>query len=355
MTKKALLDHCVVCGSTAAAPLFAVERAPMHPFRPPASLDLAAGFGALDIVECTTCGHVFNAGFDPNHVDNLYAAMVLTNTPVSESMISNLEAIADYILANAASEPVIVDVGGGTGALARTLAKRAREVHLVEPSRALRPEDFVGSAVTLHQSLFPAPALGDRVFDVIASRQVIEHIPEPMPFLRAVRSRLAGGIAYLELPSAEYIEQTGSIVDFHYPHVHYYRRSEFETLVRRAGFDVLDVKELKDGHDRAFLLRAAQPQNVAPYRVVFDDTPMYDGHRAYGPDVDIPIARPSAEALDEVAVVVITSYLHDVVINKKVRDLGFRGPVCTVRSDEHAGHGARPPGLFQSPAPLKAV
>lgn len=395
------LEHCVVCDATEAEPLFAVERVPIHPFCPPASLELAPGFGTLDIVACSGCGHIYNAGFDLDRLDDLYAAMVLTNTPVSESMMRNLEATADYILARAPANPVVADVGGGTGVLSRTLARRAREVHLVEPSRALRPEHFAGSGVTLHQSTFPAPTLGDRLFDVIVSRQVVEHIPDPMPFLQAVRSRLGeDAVAYIEIPSAEYIERTRSIVDFHYPHVHYYRRAAFETLLARAGFGLLDVIDVKEGHDRGFLLCAAQPRPVtgppraapgrmaedlaervrmgherltahdgtiglyganaysqallglfpteAHYGVMLDDTPMYEGQRAYGPNIDIVIRRPSTEALDGVSAVVITSYLHDLVIGQKVRDLGFEGPVCTVRADDLAGRGSRPPGLFQA-------
>jgi hypothetical protein len=44
--------------------------------------------------------------------------------------------------------------------------------------------------------------------------------------------------------------------------------------------------------------------------------------------------------------VIITAYLHDLVIARKIRTLGFSGPIYTVRSDETAGRGEVPPGLF---------
>ena len=396
-----MIDRCVVCRSHECLPLFDVASAPIHPFCPPAALGLKPGFGELRIVSCATCGHIFNAAFDADRIDDLYAAMVLTNTPVSESMIQNLESTADYILAHAPSNPVVADVGGGTGVLSRTLARRAREVHLIEPSRALDPAHFAGTGVTLHQSTFPAPTLGDRVFDVIVSRQVVEHIPDPAPFLAAVRSRLADrGVAYLEIPSAEYIERTRSIVDFHYPHVHYYRRGHFEALLARAGFRVIEAIDIKEGHDQGFLLSAQEPDRTvaapvahpdglreelacrvnlgrerlrafrgpialyganaysqalmglypaeARYAVMFDDTPLYEGQHAYGPGVEMTIERPRADRLGNVDAVVITSYLHDIVIARKVRDLGFQGPVFTVRADSLAGAGGRPPGLFHA-------
>jgi SAM-dependent methyltransferase len=402
------LTHCVVCGTTASERVFSVDRVPIHPFTPPAGLGLAPGFGTLEIVACAACGHLYNAAFDASRVDDLYAAAVLTNTPVSEGMIRSLETTAEYILSAAPPDPVIADVGGGTGVLSRTMARRAREVHLIEPSRALRAEDFAGTGVTLHGSSFPAPALAGRLFDVIVARQVVEHIPEPLPFLQALRAHLhERGVVYLEIPSAEYIERTRSILDFHYPHVHYYRRAWFETLLRRAGFEVIDVTDVKDFHDRGFLLRAATPAATAAppppidrgplakdlaarvetgrqrlrafqgavalyganaysqallglfphdarYTLMLDDTPMYEGQRAYGPDIDIPIQRPSPAALQAVDGVVITAYLHDAGIAGNVRRLGYDGPLYTARADSLAGTGDRPEGLFRAAHPEPA-
>jgi hypothetical protein len=79
---------------------------------------------------------------------------------------------------------------------------------------------------------------------------------------------------------------------------------------------------------------------------MFDDTPAYAGRCAYGPSLDLPIAPPTAERLRQVVAVVITAYLHDRDINRKVRGLGFRGPVYSVRTDPMAGTDDQPPSLF---------
>lgn len=400
MTQASRHDTCSVCGTRASTSIFAVERVPIHPFCPPAELGIAPGYGELDIVTCDDCGHIYNAAFNASRVDDLYAASVLTNTPVSESMIRGLELTAEYILSRAPRDAVVADVGGGTGVLSRTLARRAKEVHLIEPSRALKVSDFAGSGVTLHQSMFPAPTLGDRMFDAIVSRQVIEHIPDPRGFLTALRSRLKEtGVAYIECPSAEYIEDNTSIVDFHYPHVHYFRQSAMAALLAEAGFEILDTISIKDGHDQGFLLEAAKPRPAtkpaslasgdfaarlacrrtlaaqklealggglvalyganaysqallglyptgARYSIMLDDTPIYEGQRAYGPGIDIAIRRPGDGAFDGISAVVVTSYLHDVVIARKVRGSGFTGPIFTVRTDALAGRGETPPSLF---------
>jgi SAM-dependent methyltransferase len=375
---------------------------PIHPFCPPAALGLEPGFGTLDIVACRDCGHIYNAGFNPNRVDELYAANVLTNTPVSDTMLQGLESTADFILSRGPAKPSVVDVGGGSGMLAILLARRAGEVHLVEPSRALVSEQFASHGVTLHSSMFPPPGLAGRQFDILLSRQVLEHIASPDGFLAAIRSHVRpDGIVFLELPSEEYIESTLSIVDFHYPHVHYYRRPELESLFARAGLAIAETIDIKNGHDVGFILRPVAPRmasapanshdaaafaaaladrrrlgserlaalkgtialyganaysqailglysDAAKYGIVFDDTPMYEGQRAYGPGIDIEIRPPDAARLKAVDAVVITAYLHDVVINRKLQSFGFPGMVYTVRVDALSGTGGAPPSLFEA-------
>src|SRR3954468_258326 len=249
------LSHCVLCGAKQAWPVWSVERAPLYPFRPIERIASDFGFGRLAVVECVRCGHLYNAAFDTARADDLYSGFVLTNQPVSPSMLKAVEVVAETILRRAKPRPSVLEIGGGGGALSLQLARHAREVHLVEPSRAVTPANFAGTGVTLHNSMFTAASLGRQTFDIVACRQVIEHIPEPVIFLAALRARLAeDGLAYLELPSADYIRRHRSIGDVHYPHVHYYRRCEMNVLLLRAGFAILDVIDIKDGHDVAFLL-----------------------------------------------------------------------------------------------------
>jgi SAM-dependent methyltransferase len=397
---QASLDTCVVCGTKAASaqPILAVARTPMHPFRPPRESGSAAGFGRLEIVQCGGCGHIYNAGFDPDGADDLYGAFVLTNTPVSDSMVANVRETANVILGKAVENPAVLEIGGGAGALSLALSERAREVHLVEPSKALSADRFDGTRVTYHRSMYPNAALTGRVFDVVVCRQVLEHVPFPEGFLRELRGALRDyGIAYIEIPCAEYIVDNLSIVDFHYPHVHYYRQAEIDTLFRRAGFAVAETVSVKDGHDIGFFVRPITPVpdlsygghglrafgaevavhhaiglqrlcelagGVALYganaysqaffglypdfavAAVFDDTPLYMGHRAYGQTQDLPIGPPSVEALGDIGAVIVTAYLHDIAIAAKLRRLGYAGAIFTVRSDPSAGQGGRPPSLF---------
>lgn len=391
--------NCVICRAPmdAAIPLLAVMQTPMHPFRPPQEAGSKAGFGRLDIRQCPHCGHICNAAFDPDETGDLYGAFVLTNTPVSESMVNSVMETANAILSRAIPDADVLEIGGGAGALSLAMSKNARQVNLVEPSRALSADRFKGTKVVYHRSMYPNAALAGRQFDVVVCRQVLEHVPSPDGFLQALRGALrSDGLAYIEIPCAEYIVRNRSIVDFHYPHVHYYSRAGAISLLRRAGFEVIDSVSVKDGHDVGFFLKPIEPQpnaglhgkgepidetefsavrdrgrrrlngggDVVLYganaysqsflglypdfvpKAIFDDTPLYAGQRAYGPTQDIAIGPPSVERLERIGSVIITAYLHDLPIAKKLRALGYGGNIFTVRSDETAGTGDRPTSLF---------
>jgi 2-polyprenyl-3-methyl-5-hydroxy-6-metoxy-1,4-benzoquinol methylase len=395
------LHRCIVCGSGALDPLLTVDQAPLYPFRPAGAGGTGNWFGRIEIVSCRHCGHLCNRAFDDGDANDLYGANVLTNTPVSPSMVKAVEGTAELIMRHARPSPRVLEVGGGAGALTVALSRDAAEVHLVEPSRALAADRFKGSNITFHQTMFPVAALADQEFDVIVCRQVLEHVPDPRPFLAALRKHLDGsGLAYIEIPDASYIRANRSVIDFHYPHVHYFRPALAEVLLRRAGFDVFETHPIKGGHDVAFLVRPMHPADVGPpaadgqsdwaaalaeriargrqtldstagpialyganaysqaflalypdvaVSAMFDDTPFYRGQCAYGPGAELAIDAPDAERLQAASAVVITAYLHDRVIAEKIRSLGYRGPVYTVRADPTAGTDGIPPSLFGSP------
>jgi hypothetical protein len=77
---------------------------------------------------------------------------------------------------------------------------------------------------------------------------------------------------------------------------------------------------------------------------IFDDTPEYWGHSAYSEQGTFPIMNPESVDLNDRSVIVIAAYLHDVAIAERLRNLGFRGEILTLRPPSAVTVG--PPSLL---------
>lgn len=390
---------CPVCGMEECTPIFHVQGVPSRHLRLAAQAGGGSDYGDLEVVACTCCGHVFNAGFAKSSAQDLYAVHPSTNAPVHESMLRGLKTIAGDILRDLPPRPTILEIGCGVGALARILAENATSVDLIEPNLSLNAAAFETGNIRLLPGFFPAASQGHR-YDLVVCRQVLEHIERPDVFLRAIRDHLApGGRAYIEVPSLDYIAAHASPTDFHYLHVQYFSQRMLNCLLTRAGLATERVSSIKGGHDVGVFVSAREPQaapwptaladmeklrarlltrvctgrkrlstpgrrlalygacayaqtfmGLYPDAVVgagmFDDTDSYAGHEAYCSRARLRILQPSAELLAAYDHVVICAWVHDIAIADRLVKLNFRGSVWSLRCDPMSGRGGHPASYF---------
>jgi len=384
------LSDCPLCGRAANDLLLECAEEPVHHVRPTGTCDRPGDFGKLAIVACGGCGHIYNAAFDPSTAADLYEVHAATNAPVHPSMVRWVREIANFILDGGRKPAQVLEIGCGTGALARAMVEHVTSIDLIEPNLGLTTASFGDPRITFLPGFFPAASIGKR-YDLIVCRQVLEHIADPAGFLDAIRIHLANfGQAYIEIPCADYILANASVVDFHYLHVQYFTRAAVEQLFARVGFEVVRSWLIKKGHDVGYVLRARAKQ-LGPWEAstpfhselrsrlqvrrragcerlqvlgselalygacaysqallglfpdlprptaALDDTEAYAGHEMYHRCWRVPVLRPTAESLREARHVIICAYLHDRPIADKLSALGFRGTVHTLRADSDAG------------------
>ena len=315
----------------------------------------------------------------------MYRGDVLSNVPVHISMSKNLERIANWIGLPQYASKRVIEIGAGSGHLSRILAQAAKSVVVFEPSRGLRADMLPEANITLVNEPFSASKAGE-VADLIVCRQVLEHIPDPLVFLREIKASLSdNGCFYLEVPCTEYIEEKASVLDFHYPHVQYFYKSNLFALAAKAGLVAERDWHIMNGHDFGVMMRPQSDRlsekdvapvqftknldailksylsdghnflaelsgNVALYGAswhgvaflnafqssshfvcAFDDNIDYVNQSLYSYKQTVPIYSPNLPKLKEVDVVIITAFLHKNAIAEELRKKGFKGRIlCSV-------------------------
>jgi len=356
-----------------------VERSPLLLVIEPGAEVTPGHFAPLEVVRCTRCNHLYNRAYDPDNWELMYRCDILTNRPVHVTMSRYLEEVADWIGRERIRGANVVEVGAGSGHLARVLARDARSVLVFEPSRGLAAQMLPETNIELLNEPFSASSVSPPV-DLIVCRQVLEHLADPLTLLGEMRKALSkDGAIYLEVPAAEFIEDNAVFCELHNAHVQYFHRSGLEALGRRAGLEIVRERSVKGGHDRGVLFRHGDGRGAIefksggedtlaarlsqrfdslrsallrgekslilygatwqavgllgpmgaspPVRIVLDDNDDYAGRLMYNTDQKAQVVYGPTAQLSPDDAVLITAYLHKRVIAERLRETGFTGQI----------------------------
>jgi len=376
-----MITICPICNSTEWSLIWDRKASPLHQFLPSGRSACAEDFAPLQIVECRCCGHLYNRAFDSEVLDRMYTSDHLTNVPVSQGMLRHLEGIQRWIGPEGFEGRHVIEVGSGSGALARMMARTAAHVTLIEPSKGIGVSDFSESNIELFSEMFP-PRAPLPPADLVVCRQVLEHIPCPIGMLQDIVSVMGpSGCLYLEVPNADYIWEHAALFDFHCAHVQYFVPSNLVRLAEQVGLTPLRAHFLNAGRDfgvlfsrdtRApFLLKPEEKHgdlevrllrrqkafqtffqaknggivlygatwnglaflnafdHPAPFRCVLDDNQQYVGCCLYHPHLVVPVVPSNEDVVRPEETVIITAYHHASAIEQRLRGLGFVGQILS--------------------------
>jgi len=265
---------CPICGGRKSEPIFSWEKVPanigiMWPTKEKAT---NCSKGDLQIVFCRSCGYIWNPLFDSDRLE--YSQAYDNTLHYSAVYAGYARKMAQHLVERyKIKNKQILEIGCGKGdflLLLCTLGEnRGVGFDTSYETRDLEPE--VARRISIVQDFY-SEKYSSYNGDLIVSRYVLEHIEEPLQFLRMVRANIGDRldtVVYFEVPDVYLILEQLSVWDFIYEHVSYFSPASLVRAFEAAGFRIIDIEETYSGQFIAIegapeAGRASNGYNVQP-------------------------------------------------------------------------------------------
>lgn len=332
---------CAACGEPGLGPvLVEIPNMPVH-MGSVAAPPEADAFADQRWATCERCGAVQLAALAP--LELVYLSQ--HNGAVGDVWARHHAALAAYVGERAPRH--VVEIGGGTGGLAREYVEHGSATldcwTVIEPNPGFDPEPPV---VVIDEYVeHVAPLVG--AADAIVHSHVLEHIYDPRAFLKMIRRHARRDATMLvSVPDvASLLAQTGSNA-LNFEHTYFFDLDLVSWMLRDAGFTLVDQCRF----ERHSFFLEARP-DAAPGRA---GPPPDAGEGARALTALVEAARADAAALAERAAafdgVVYLFGAH--VFSQVLLGGGFpAGRVAAVLDNDPAKQGLR---LYGTPLPVRA-
>jgi len=269
-----LSTACPVCGSPDLVDIIDLGDVPLfcNVQWPSRAQALMVASAPMQLVGCPSCGHHFNAAFEPDRLQ--YAPAYDTSQHFSATFRAYAESLAARLInAYGVNGKAVVDVGCGKGDLLKLICRLGGNRGFgfdVSYEEDANPSDAPG--VTFRNTFFDAAQSADIAPALVCCRHVLEHVADPVSFLRGLGQALGGHtdrVLYVEVPNGAMQLSAGLLWDYIYEHYSYFSAESLRHALVAAGFEIL---RLEPSFGDQFL--------CADVRLRASDTQDRPGHRA---------------------------------------------------------------------------
>jgi SAM-dependent methyltransferase len=211
-----------------------------------------APFNGYDMSECQACSFVYTPlreipreQYEAVYADEPdYQLMVndAVKTAAGEKGLRQLSWFkrkAIEWLEGEASGRRLLEVGSGPGTFLLVAKRRGWDVKGVEPTQLAADKASSLGVETFNGLIEDFAATEPEKFDAVVSFEVIEHVPDVLRMLRAIRSVLKpGGVFVFSVPNLDDPYTLRQTIPPNLPplHINFFRRQSMSTALKNAGF-----------------------------------------------------------------------------------------------------------------------
>jgi SAM-dependent methyltransferase len=194
--------------------------------------------GEMQLTLCMHCGYVCNTAFEEHAMT--YGSSYDISLTHSPTYLRFLEDTAHRLVsAYQIRRRRVIEIGSGNGTFLNLLCLAGDNRGTgfdptAEAPRIANPDiEFIRDYYSSQYAAYRA--------DLFCCRHVLEHIADPLTFLRNVRTAIGDStpILYFEVPNMDYIVESGSAWNLFYEHCSYFTEDSLRGLFAAAGFEVL--------------------------------------------------------------------------------------------------------------------
>ena len=206
--------------------------------------------GSIDLAFCENCGFFFNRAFEQRLVE--YSQRYEATQGFSPTFHAFQTDLASRLIAcHDLHEKSLLEVGCGKGDFLSLLCELGGNTGIgFDPAYVPEPQSTKAkNRVQFVREFYSEKHSGHKV-DFLCCKMTLEHIPEPLDFMRMIRRSLETSdhvTIFFMVPDATGILRDGAFEDIYYEHCSYFAPISLSRLFQRAEFTVLRVSQEYEG------------------------------------------------------------------------------------------------------------
>ena len=252
------MQSCRVCGSERLKLIFKNDKCPKYSHKYLLEGQLANdGYIVLSVCKCEECGMMQVL---ENFPEEEYVADYQRNISFSPSAVEHVKMMVDKLVGYGVRD--FIEIGCGNGLFSEAMQKRNVKVLAFEPSKAAF-ESAKSRGIEVHNRFFddnlPKSFSG---YNGFALRFVLEHVPNPVDFLKAIGSRcIDGAVGLVEVPDGQKQIMQKRWFEFFREHTLYFTPETLISTISRAGFEILELHSTINGEFLSAIVRKSSKVN----------------------------------------------------------------------------------------------